>query len=41
MNKVLSKYTAAFDCFNKTLIALSATSGGISIFSLPPLLVHL
>ena len=28
-----SKYIAAFDYFDKTLIALSATSGGISIIS--------
>ena len=33
MSKKLSKYTAAFDYFNKTLIVLSATSGGISIIS--------
>ena len=31
--KKLSKYTAAFDYTDKTLIVLSATSGGISIIS--------
>ena len=31
--KKLSKYTAALDYINKTLIVLSATSGGISINS--------
>ena len=31
--KKLSKYTAALDCTDKTLIVLSATSGGISIIS--------
>ena len=31
MNKKLSKYIAAFDYIDKTLIILSATSGGISI----------
>ena len=31
--KKLSKYTAALDYTNKTLIVLSATSGGISIIS--------
>ena len=30
-SKKLSKYIAVFDCFDKTLIVLSATSGGISI----------
>ena len=29
----MSKYTAALDYTNKTLIVLSATSGGLSIFS--------
>ena len=29
MSKKLSKYIAAFDYINKTLIVLSATSGGI------------
>ena len=41
MSKGLSKYTAAFNYFDKTLIVLSATSGGISIVFLPLLLVHL
>ena len=31
--KKLSKYTAALDCTDKTLIVLSATSGGINIIS--------
>ena len=31
MSKRLSKYIAAFDNFDKTLIVLSATSGGISV----------
>ena len=31
--KKLSKYTAALDYTDKTLIVLSATSGGISIIS--------
>ena len=33
MSKKLSKYIAAFDYIDKTLIVLSATSGGISIVS--------
>ena len=33
MIKKLSKHMAAFDYFDKTLIVLSATSGGISIIS--------
>ena len=33
MSKKLSKYIAAFDYIDKTLILLSATSGGISIIS--------
>ena len=33
MSKKLSKYIAAFDYIGKTLIALSATTGGISIIS--------
>ena len=33
MSKKLSKYIAAFDYFDKTLIVLSATSRGISIIS--------
>ena len=34
MSKKLTKYIAAFDYIDKTLIVLSATSGGISIISL-------
>ena len=33
MSKKLSKYITAFDYIEKTLIVLSATSGGISIIS--------
>ena len=33
MSKTLSKYIVSFDYFEKTLIVLSATSGGISIIS--------
>ena len=33
MSKKLSKYISAFDYFDKALIVLSATSGGISIIS--------
>ena len=33
MSKKLSKYIAAFDYIDNTLIVLSATSGGISIVS--------
>ena len=33
MSKKQSKYIAAFDYINKTLLVLSATSGGISIIS--------
>ena len=33
MSKKLSKYVAVFDYFDKTLIVLSATSGGVSIIS--------
>ena len=33
MSKKLSKYIAVFDYISKTLIILSATSGGISIIS--------
>ena len=33
MGKTLSKYIDAFDYFDKTLTALSATSGGVSIIS--------
>ena len=35
MSKKLSKYIAAFDYFDKTLIILSATSGEISALSFP------
>ena len=31
MSKKVSKYIASFDCFDKSLIVLSATSGRISI----------
>ena len=31
MSKRLSKYIASFDCFGKSLIVLSVTSGSISI----------
>ena len=34
MSKTLSKYTASFDYFDKSLIVLSAISGSISIASL-------
>ena len=33
MSKRLSKYIASFDCFDKSLIVLSLTSGSISIAS--------
>ena len=33
MSKRLSKYIAAFDYFDKSLILLSATSGGASVAS--------
>ena len=33
MSKKLSKYIAAFDCIEKTLIVSSAKNGGISIIS--------
>ena len=33
MSKILSKYVTAFDYFDKALILLSATSGGVSIIS--------
>ena len=33
MSQRLRKYIAAFDYFDKTLIVLSATSGGISTIS--------
>ena len=35
MIKRLTKYIAAFDYFDKTLIVLSVTSGGVSIISFP------
>ena len=38
MSKKLSKYIVAFDYFDKTLIVLSATSEGISLFLLQVLL---
>ena len=38
MIKTLSKCIAALDVIDKTLIVLSATSGGISIFFLQVLL---
>ena len=34
-SRKLSKYVAAFDYIDKVLIVLSATSGGVSIISLP------
>ena len=42
-SKRLSKYIASFDYFDKPLIVLSATSGGVSIalFDLLLLLEHL
>ena len=33
MSKRLSKYIASFDCFDKSLMVLSATSGSLSIAS--------
>ena len=33
MSKKLNKYIAAFDYIDKTLIVLSATSGGVSTIS--------
>ena len=39
MSEKLSKYIAAFDYIDKTLIVLSATSGGISIISLTSVIV--
>ena len=32
-SKKLNKYVTAFDCIDKVLIVLSATSGGVSIIS--------
>ena len=37
--KKLSKYIAAFDYIDKTLIVLSATSGGVSIISFASVIV--
>ena len=31
MSKILSKYIASFDYFDKTLVVLSVTTGSISI----------
>ena len=33
MSKILSKYIASFDYFNKSLIVLSITTGSVSIAS--------
>ena len=33
MSKILGKHIADFDCFDKTLIVLSATSGGVLMIS--------
>ena len=41
MSKKLGKYIAAFDYIDKTLIALSATSGEVSIISFVSLLMLL
>ena len=41
MSKILSKYIAAFDYFDKNLIVLSATSGGVSIISFASVIVAL
>ena len=35
MSKILSKYIASFDYFDKSLIVLSVTTGSISIASFP------
>ena len=35
MSKILSKYIASFDYFDKSLIVLSVTTGSISIVSFP------
>ena len=37
-SKKIRKYVAAFDCIDKILIALSATSGGVSILSFTSIL---
>ena len=39
-SKKLNKYITIFDCIDKILIVLSATTGGISLFHLQLLLVH-
>ena len=41
MAKRLSKYIAAFDFFDKTLIVSSTTNGGVSIALLASIMVHL
>ena len=41
MSKNLSKYVAAFNYFDKTLIVLSATGGGISISSFVRVIVKI
>ena len=41
ISKSPSKYIASFDCFDKSLIDLSVTSGGIFIAKFLLLLVHL
>ena len=41
MSKRLSKYIASFDYFDKSLIVLSVTSGGISIASFATVMEYL
>ena len=41
MSKIISKYIAFLDYFDKFLILLSVTSGSISMYLLQMLLVHL
>ena len=41
MSEKLSKYITTFDYFDKTLIGLSATSGGIGIISFTSLVFSL
>ena len=41
MSKKLSKYISFFDYFDKSLIVLSVTSGGVSIASFATALEHL
>ena len=41
MSKILSKHLVSFDYFDKSLIALSAASGTISIASFETVLEHL